>query len=266
MAVLSQVLFTHPGKLGDLLWSLPTIRAVADFEGKVGLMTSPYCAPLLPLLAKQAYIDSTSLWANDAWKVKFSAPVEPWLPPGEYHPPVYHLGMREWPSPTLGEYYPKLLQQEYGVHVQPNWAEPWIDVGPVDLRQEVVVSFSDEYAESKAGLVMALRAVSPLPIRLLVRRDSRIQTDFGLEREVSVEVCDMVRLAERLKGARVAVVCNSVAHPLGVAVGANLVVYEPQSMRHQSVFKGPPGCQNVRYSDSVNSFELIPHFMEALKK
>lgn len=262
------VLFTHPGKHGDALWSMATIKTYAELIGRdVELVVSPYLTPLIPLLYKQPYLSNVS--TGLAWEVEFSAPVRPWEAPGilrDDDVEVIHLGMREWPTPTLGEYYPRLLQQEYGLTVQPNWAEPWIDVGPVDRRQEAVVSFSDEYAESKAGLVMALRAASPLPIRLLVRRGSRIQTDFGLEREVSVEVCDMQRLAERLASARVAVVCNSVAHPLGVAVGANLVVYEPQPMRHNPVFKAPPSCQNVRYSDSVNSFELIPHFLEALKK
>lgn len=250
---------THGGRLGDLLWAAASMQAL----GQVDLSLSSYCAPIQPLLTKQPWCSSAKVLPS--WNVQFTAPITPW-DPGGMPEGTLHMSMREWPSPTLGEYYPKLLQQEYGLTVQPNWAGPWIDVGPVDQRQEVVVSFSDEYAESKAGLVMALRAASPLPIRLLVRRGSRIQTDFGLEREVSVEVCDMVRLAERLKGARVAVTDNSVGHPLGVAVGANLVVYEPQSMRHNPVFKAPSSCQNVRYSDSVNSFELIPHFMEALKK
>lgn len=146
-----------------------------------------------------------------------------------------------------------------------DFSRPWLKVGDLHKREEVVVSFSDEFVESKVGAILALKSAIPLPIRLCVMAGSRISKEFGLERIVEVEICDIPRLAERLYTARVAVSCNSLAHPLGVGVGANLVVYEPQPMRWQPIFKAPKGCQNVRYSDSVNSFELIPLVEEALR-
>jgi hypothetical protein len=263
-----KTLVTHGGKIGDALWALASVKYLSMSDGPIAFATSPYCRGLKPLLERQGWIDAVTVLED--WQIEFSAPIKPVIPrmpeTGRFanYDRVLHLSAREWPTPTLGEYYPRLLKQEYGIDVYPDFSRPWLNVGSLDKREELVLSFSPEYVESKVGTILALKQAIPLPIRLCVAPGSRISKEFGLERVVEVEICDLTRLAERLHTARVAVVCNSMAHPLGVGVGANLVVYEPQPMRHQALFKCPPGGK-VLYSDSVDVYKLIPLVERALQ-
>lgn len=47
---------THPGKHGDALYTLPTIRALAAEHGKIDFYTSSYCEPLRSLFEAQECI------------------------------------------------------------------------------------------------------------------------------------------------------------------------------------------------------------------
>lgn len=53
------ILITHPGKLGDLVYSLGAIKALSEFRSKkVTLLISTYCASLTQLLLCQPYVES----------------------------------------------------------------------------------------------------------------------------------------------------------------------------------------------------------------
>lgn len=239
---------THAGKIGDLLWALPTMKALGSFD----LVTSPYCEGLLPLLRRQGYIKSAEV--DPEWEVEFSAPLKPWAPPSGI--PGIHLSMREWPSPTIAEYYPKLLKEQYGHEVTPDFSQPWLTLDGW-IHNEIVVAFSDEYAESKAGCLTHLLHEFPSQnFRLCVMEGSRMEKDFHFPfRNCQVETVDLLGLASRLRSAKIVIACNSAPHVLGAALGRPVIVYEPQTMRHQTCFKAP--VTRISYVDSPNSFEVV---------
>lgn len=76
---MSKYLATFPGKFGDILWSLPTVREIADQVGeKIDFAVMPSYESLVPLLKEQAYIDDAfvlpkweclgSPWGDQPWQ------------------------------------------------------------------------------------------------------------------------------------------------------------------------------------------------------
>lgn len=98
-----------PGKLGDLLYSLPTARHISKIFGtKIDFWTSKFCGSALPLLKAQSYI-------NDAFVSQKYVPqhdncgVQPWsLEPESQYDKVYHLGFRSYPQCRLVDYFPTI--------------------------------------------------------------------------------------------------------------------------------------------------------------
>ena len=253
--------------MGDLLWSLATVKAVKGEDPK-GLIVSPYCEPLIPLLRAQPYLDSVTV--DNLWDVEFSAPVKPWKAPGAPEGSI-HLSMREWPGPTLGEYYPRLLEREYDIpRPEVKWGEPWFTVHKRSGGTPyILVSFTDEYAEIKAGWWGALLKAfeDDWTLLLSLAPDQRLGRDFtlcGAYAEHNVE-----KLASLVGNAALVIGDNSMIHPLSVGLGVKTLIAEPQRMRNQPVFRAPSGCKNVTYwgteeSPALNSFELVEHVRRLL--
>lgn len=92
------ILATCPGKLGDLIYCLPTARALAAHAGRpLHLATSALCAPAQGLLAAQPYVERAFIDQN--WQLQeIGLGYQPWrmAEPPEYQA-VYHLGLRpDW--------------------------------------------------------------------------------------------------------------------------------------------------------------------------
>lgn len=261
------MIFTHPGRLGDLLWALPTIEAMRKIDpSPVALYVSKYCEPLVRLLGyKYEHVE-----VLDSWDVEFSAPVKPWkapLPDKHQFRDAYHLGLRQWPSPTLLEYYPRLMFQEYNVSLNIDPNQPWlanvIEPSSPEISHDILIAFSDEYVEQKVGYLSALRRAFPkLDIALTGTETSRLYQDFMLPKVDSIYVADVYALAKLMPSARVVITCNSMPHPLASSLGCRTIIIEPNPMRHQAVFKAP--IKRNTYIDSVNSFELIDAVKAAL--
>lgn len=249
------ILITHPGKIGDLIWAAATMKAVADkFNCRVDIATSPYCAGLIPLLLAQEWVRTAVVLPE--WNVTFSAPVAPVIPPpyfnvdgsplslepktGSKWDRVFHFGMREWPGPTLFEYYPNLLKREYGIRVtlDPNcsWFSARSNPGPAKYT---TICWSDEWKELKAGLTNAIvRAHMEREFQLLPSPTSQFFKLFRFPfRNVLIQECDLLEMAEWIHNSTGLITCNSSPHPLANALGQRTFVVEPSTPRHQEVFK-----------------------------
>lgn len=94
---------TMPGKLGDALYTLPTIRYLAEKSGQpVDFYTSDYCKPLKELFEYQSCIDKFVI-AADYKAERFDLGVQPYavpVPIGDYDT-TYHLGFRAIPDKRL---------------------------------------------------------------------------------------------------------------------------------------------------------------------
>ena len=94
-----QYLCTFSGRFGDILWSLPTVRALSKQVGKkVDLGIMPAYAGLLPLLNRQNYIQEAFVM-ND-WILEGSPfGDQPWkAPEPEKYKKVWHLTYRYHPN------------------------------------------------------------------------------------------------------------------------------------------------------------------------
>jgi ADP-heptose:LPS heptosyltransferase len=97
---------SHPGKIGDTLYALPTIKKLAEMnEEKIDFYTSDYCKPLKRLFEYQPYIDGFYIPAK--YKIKrMDMGVQPWRMPIDlqYYHKVYHLGFRSVPDRPLHKF------------------------------------------------------------------------------------------------------------------------------------------------------------------
>lgn len=94
---------THPGKIGDALYTLPTIRYLAEKSGSpVDFYTSEYCLPIKELFEYQSCIDKFIV--PEDYVIKgYDMGVQPYavpVPRGAYDT-VFHLGFRSIPNKRL---------------------------------------------------------------------------------------------------------------------------------------------------------------------
>jgi len=222
------ILITHPGKLGDLLWALPTVRTLSRI-GPVCLAVSPYCRPLVQLLEQQDYIEKVVVLED--WEIRFDAPVTPRIPPTiPEAEQVIHLGLDGWPDSTLPEAFAKLGR------VKPT-DEPWIRV----KAQKVggwprLAIWTDEWVELKVGLLCALDHAA-LPAPVLIPPGSRLGEEFDLS-ATRLRV-DIMGAARHISKSDCVITDKSALRVLAYAMGIPTIVVEPSPPRHNPVFDPP---------------------------
>jgi len=96
---------TFPGKIGDAIYSLPTIKRLCElYSCGADFYTSEYCKGLKNLFEYQSYINNFII--PEEYKIQhMSMGVQPWYIPtkGEYHK-VFHLGFKTVPNLPLPEF------------------------------------------------------------------------------------------------------------------------------------------------------------------
>ena len=110
---------SHTGKIGDALYSLPTIRALCDrHRAKSDFYTTPDCKPMSSLMEYQScinrviitpdFVNETCLSDNSKpWRVEF-----PSLPVKDYEA-VYDLSFHSFPDCPLPEFIAKQAGFDY---------------------------------------------------------------------------------------------------------------------------------------------------------
>ena len=225
----------HPGKFGDLLWALPTARALAEQAGEgVKLYLPEALRPIALLLEKQGdYIVDVQLMPE--WIVQDSAPATPLQPPGV---PIPSLGYMSWPAYALP--YQVAAQQSIAMLQTADtdaFFRPWIDVLPMGLGlasgvPRVAVHWTDRWFELKLGIVKELKRVLGFDFAIdwYAPHGSRMQ-------EAGATGVDWLALARTLTAYRVVLTDCSAAHVLAAAVGVpTILVVEPEPDRHHFIF------------------------------
>jgi hypothetical protein len=223
-------LVTFPGRAGDLLWALPTVRAISQALGeKVGLQIAGEFASLAPLIAQQPYIEY--VWSDSRWSL---TPPDEWqAPAGEplatRHPEqVIHLGYRGWPDQPLAQCIYAQGQRSSDEALPPLDLEtPWITVEPmVEVEPLISVGFTEQWFELKYGV-------------LSLTLDGRCLPCFTAGRwttEAWYSPTTWLEAAQRIAASRLFFGCCSAPHVLAVALGKSCVLVEPCEMRHQEIF------------------------------
>src|SRR5690349_17441908 len=133
------IAFTHPGKVGDLLYSLPTAKAISEAKGEQGdFWTSEYCYPIVKrLLERQSYIRRCILSptyiieAMDMGVQPSRVPVDSTL-----YDTTYHFGFRNIPNSPLPEFIARSVGSTWNGKIEYEYDdletlnEPYIVLAP----------------------------------------------------------------------------------------------------------------------------------------
>ena len=267
-----KILCTFPGKIGDLLWALPSLRAIAEsLEGTpVDLVVGAPYGRICALITKQTYVRQAI--AYESWPVQDTAPMSPREPDPAVHygyDHVFHLGYRGWPAfPLPYETYDCLRAQ---------WPADWPSLRPLDLSRpwitssarlaappQVALGWTDEWFELKVGLTALLLLQAPDQSQLVnVSWSPRWQHEWweqswGHRVEAEFALGDWVKVAGILSQVKVFCGDCSALHVLACAVGTPVVVMEPNPHRHHEVFypSGTGGVVRlVRGMDGLPTFD-----------
>lgn len=262
-----KILCTFPGKFGDLIWALPTVRAIAEVVGEpVDLMIAGAYASIVPLIQRQSYIGK--VLAEIDWLVENTAPMTPRIPPMSFddskaYDQVFHLGYRGWPETTLPRETFDCAWNQAGVWFRTQGAlhldltRPWIEA-PYRIPHPTVyaVGFTDEHFELKYGLADLLYQHYLLHDRYPVNLSNspRWNAEGGCHGMFSWESA-----AAWLSGAPAFVGCNSALHVLARAMDVPVVMMEPNPHRHNEIFypygKTGSGVELVLGNDGLPTFD-----------
>lgn len=157
-----KILCTHPGRHGDILWALPTVRAIAHyFAQPVDFVTSHDYRRVLDVIAGQEYIDKA--YAAEGWKLRETAPITPiGLPPELYaglgYDHVFDLGLTAWPMEPIALAVKNQTSEKYELPLNRFFSlEPWIELPRVNPGVELIaLGWSKEWIEIKMGVSFAL--------------------------------------------------------------------------------------------------------------
>lgn len=240
------LLLSMPGRHGDVLWGMAVARAIAEANPgeAIDLVISGKYGGLAPLLCQQPYLRHVIV--HSSWEVVESAPMSPRVPPPFLSPndteePYQYirqveLGYRGWPTAPLPQYIYETVRAEHpDLKLAPLELErPWITVQGPGPPAELVVGFSDEWFELKAGIVTLIER-GPAPMLVLYPQGSRWHTERPRGSWPGM-TCDWTDAALALRNADVFLGCCSALHVLAVALGKPCVIMEPNPQRHHEIF------------------------------
>ena len=133
------IAFTHPGKVGDLLYGLPTIKKICEVKNEIAdFYTSSYCYPIVKkLLERQSYINNAYL--SQTYVIEgMDMGVRPWRVPVDLsmYETVYHLGFRTAPNKALPAFIANSVGTDWNGKIEyefddlPTLDEPYIVIAP----------------------------------------------------------------------------------------------------------------------------------------
>lgn len=104
----------HPGKMGDTLYVLPTLRYIYGQTGNhFDFYTSDYCEPLRELFEYQPYIDNFYVLEN--YKIeRMDIGVQPWaMPVPQNYNHIYQMGFQSVPDDAIHQW----MARQQGIDV-----------------------------------------------------------------------------------------------------------------------------------------------------
>ena len=252
---MSRYLCTFSGKFGDILWSLPTAKYIAEqvVGQSVDFAVMPYYQSLLPLLVSQPYIEHAFI-VEDWLRTHSNHGDQPWQPPKhveEKYERAWHLTYRGHPgisAPTMPLIDFVAYQQGIGFN---GWKPvPFLEVSDEDVealgapvhfssgqmpevireKRLIAYSFNEQYAEQKKEF---------------------FETLWGKTRDTNLEFFNVAEVGWKeatwlIKKALVYVGDRSACWVLANGVGQQIITFEPHPSRHKSghlgaVFGNPYG-------------------------
>lgn len=267
-----RILASFPGRYGDILWSLPSIRAIAEtYDTAVDLVIAGEFGSILPLLKRCApYLGN--VWASPTWGL---TPPNEWNPPIApqilaYYDRVYHLGYKGWPDQPLAQsIYTQLDHSQSERLVELDLDRPWLNppVSSLDFFQQaevrIAVGFSECWFELKYGLLKLFEEHN---------YEWRLECCMNGGRwgeEAGKGLCSWVEAATCISQAQMFVGCCSALHVLARALGKPVVLIEPMKERHNPIFypygTSGHGVELVLGGDGLPTFDAR-HSIETIER
>lgn len=251
------LLCTHPGRHGDLLWALPTVRALHEAGHTVDLALSPKYSSLQALIQQQAYVRTVQIVPD--WDVREDAPISPRMPrllptAWPFYGRLVHLGYDGWPQSVLPRYVYDTVQIEHpSLPIAAlDLERPWITTDLLRIH-DLALGFSDEWFELKYGIYsLVAQDYAPMTICAV---GSRWDVEGGwIGGAVGWE-----EAAARIAESHYFLGCCSALHVLACAVGTPCVIVEPSEARWNPIFwpfgMDGPRVRVVRGTDGRPTFD-----------
>lgn len=227
-----KLLCTFSGQYGDILWSLPTVRALAKlYDAKAHFGTMKQFESIVPLLKAQDYIEDA--FVINGWE-ETGRPfgVQPWQPPineSEWGQ-VYHLTYHESPVGS-SDCLPVFIGKSAGV-TDLRLNEPFITIPAM----EKVIDFHNvkgNFATSKHYVTLGFNQSFPH------ETDAFIQ--YLVDAHPDLMFVDTTKLPWLLAAAIMEaslgfIGCRSSNHVLAHGLGKKCIIYELQPWRNNSPF------------------------------
>lgn len=256
------VLCTFPGRHGDLLWALPTIRAIAEFyDQPIDLQICGEFDRLASIIEMQPYIQEVA--ADQSWGMSHG-----YRPPTIRASPntiVHHLGYQRWPElPLPKETYLNAVAS-VGQELPPlRLDDPWIAwPHKVEWPLRFEIGWTDCHFELKFGITELLREYWDLDEVGIFPPGSRWISEGGYQ------AIDWEEAAQCIYGTRLLLTDCSALHVLAVAMGIPVVIVEPMVERHNPIFypvgMDGPQVTVVRGLDGLPTFDAR-HTRETIQK
>lgn len=233
------ILCTFPGRYGDLLWALPTMRAISEAAGEpVDLLIAGEFQPIVPLLTRQPYLRVIEI--DHRWTL---TPPAEWIPPAverQHYDRIYHLGYRGWPDTPLPHFIYAQVQREYpypDLRLAPlDLDRPWITgIEPASIACPYVAAWTETWFELKVGLWALLQRRWPTDLKL-GEIPLNLSTGGRWQNESGACTADWLWLARWMLAARVVLADCSAPHVLAVALGRPVILVEPMEARWNPIF------------------------------
>jgi len=138
--------FAHPGKMGDFLYILPTVKYICERDGAIAdIYTSEMCRPTESLIKYQSYVNDFII--PPEYKMEhFNLGVQPWnIPIDEsQYDKVYQLGFQAYPDGPLHKYIAKCIGIE-------DVADPQYEYPDITFYDKpyVVVGYCSHHTDSR---------------------------------------------------------------------------------------------------------------------
>jgi hypothetical protein len=150
---------TMPGKLGDCIYSIPTVRELSNMYGcKIDFYTSWYCGELYDLFKYQSCIND--FFISETYKIeRWDMGIQPWIvPTNQEYDHVFHLGFRGIPNIYIPYYigiqvgiFPDkfVLEYQHFDHLEDfQWGriDPYITIFAKPTNMQVILDTYKEFA------------------------------------------------------------------------------------------------------------------------
>lgn len=272
------IIATHPGRYGDLLWALPSIRCLAAASGEpihLRLSAKYGSAGFCALLRSQAYLASVEAIAD--WHIEESAPIAPRTPPNAPSTVAvtgvargwFDCGYDGWPTPDLPRDVWRRVAAHYGAGLpELDLTTPWITlpattpITGMDIA-DLSIGFTDEHFELKLGVTALVTDAVPASTRHAMAAPGSRWAVEGHTRPTS-----WIEAARYIVTSRVFVGCCSALHVLAVGLGVPVVCMEPNTDRLHPTFwpcgQDGPQVRLVRGNDGQSTWDSR-HVAEAIR-